>query len=283
MPESELSTTRKGMCRQWLLALKRRPYALGRMCLVGIALAASSRFPLVIAANRDEVFAREAAPLDWWRDEGILAGRDLLGGGTWLGVSPAGRIALVTNVREQTPTPVNAPSRGEIVRYWLKGDVDPEDLERHVLSGFAGVNVLAFDLPRGVQVHVSNRGRSLTTLEGGVHGLSNATIDTPWPKVRALEGRVEAALQASDRERLVHALFAALADDRLAESGLPSTGVPPEIERRLSAAFIRMPELGYGTRCSSVLVREADTLHFVERTFDPSGTAVGDRTFSIPL
>ncbi len=252
------------------------------MCLVGIGIGVSARFPFVVAANRDEVFSREAAPLDWW-SEGILAGRDLLGGGTWLGVSRVGRIALVTNVREQVATPVNAPSRGEIVRYWLSGDVTAEDLERHVLSGFAGVNVLAFDLRRGVQVHVSNRGRSLTVLTRGIHGLSNATIDTPWPKVSALEARVAEALSASDRGRLVHGLFGALSDDRLADSGLPSTGVPPEIEHRLSSAFIRMPDLGYGTRCSSVLVREGDILYFVERTFDPSGVAVGDRAFSIPI
>lgn len=240
------------------------------MCLVGISI---SDDRLVIAANRDEVFSRPAAPLDWWGEPPILAGRDLKGGGTWLGVTSS-RIGLVTNVREQVPVAPDAPSRGEIVRYWL-GGASLDALEGHVVdSGFAGVNVLAFDLARGEYAHFSNRGRARTMLSAGIHGLSNATIDTPWPKVVALDAAVSHASSSDE-------LFAALADDRLAVDGLPSTGVPPEIERRLSAAFIRMPDLGYGTRCSSVIMLSGDDLSFTERTFDQNGVAIGDRHFSL--
>ena len=254
------------------------------MCLVGLAIGSSTRFPFVMGANRDELFSREAAPLDWWEPNGILAGRDLQAGGTWLGVTSS-RIALVTNVREPAvPVGLGAPSRGEIVRYWLGENPTLDELERRVLdSDFAGVNVLAFDLKSGEQAHISNRGTARTALVSGIHGLSNASLDTPWPKVACLDTRIMSALDAGAREDLTKSVFAALADDKPAQEGLPSTGVPLEIERALSSAFIRIPGMRYGTRCSTVLVREGQTLHVTERTFDSNGDPVGDRDFAVTI
>ncbi|MBX3232156.1 MAG: NRDE family protein [Labilithrix sp.] len=254
------------------------------MCLVGLALGVSERFPLVIAANRDEFYARPTAPLDWWTPEvgegnaPILGGRDLQGGGTWLGVSAAGRIALVTNVRDPSEVVAPAaPSRGEIVERWLRADTTFDALERHVTgAGFAGVNVLAFDRGGAEVVHLSNHGVARTTVGPGLHGLSNASIDTPWPKVTALTERIAPALRgAGAADELAIALFAALADDVAApDPSLPSTGVGVEMERSLSPAFIRMPEMGYGTRTSTVVVREGASLTVYERTH---GAVVVDR------
>lgn len=234
------------------------------MCLVGIALEASDRFPLVIAANRDEFYARPTAPLAWWEE--ILGGRDLEGGGTWLGAS-ASRLALVTNVRTHEDVSPDAPSRGEIVQYWLKGSPDFDALEAHVTkSGFAGVNVLAFG--GGLFEHVSNHGRPRTRLEKGIHALSNATLDTPWPKAEKLKARLAAALaHAASADDLAAALFDALADEEVApDDRLPDTGVGIEMERNLSPAFIRLPQLGYGTRSSTVVIREGRALTLYERT-----------------
>ena len=246
------------------------------MCLVGVALNASKRFPLVIAANRDEFYARPTAPLDWW--DGILGGRDLKAGGTWLG-SKAGRLALVTNVRTPEHTAPNAPSRGELVQYWLNRKPDFDAFARHITdSGFAGVNVLA--LERDAMVHFSNHGRPRTKLEDGIHALSNATLDSPWPKAEKLKRELASALQADDEEEaLVQKLWTALADEEVApDDALPNTGVGIEMERKLSPAFIRLPELGYGTRCSTLVIAKGRTLTLYERTHGPGGA---DRAVTI--
>jgi len=243
------------------------------VCLVGLALGASNRFPLVIAANRDEFLARPTAPLDWW--ENILGGRDLQAGGTWLGLARRSRLALVTNVRVPEKPKVDAPSRGEIVQYWL-GDDGPrqpsfDELSAHVLeSGFAGVNVIAIE--RDVAMHVSNHQRPVTMLEAGIHGLSNASIDTPWPKVEKLKAEMSSALKRESADAVSEALFLALADEtRAPDDGLPSTGVGIEMERNLSPAFIRLPQLGYGTRSSTIVVREGSKVTVFERTYGSEG------------
>lgn len=257
------------------------------MCLVGVALNVSERFPLVLAANRDEFYARPTAPLDWW-PEGILGGRDLKGGGTWLAAVPGGRLALVTNVRAPEKVGPSASSRGEIVRYWLKDSPDFDALEAHVTqSGFAGVNVLA--LAAGAEgslpmTHISNHGRPRTVLEDGIHALSNATLDSPWPKAETLKSRLAHILEEAPRHErpedfLTRALLDALADETIApDDRLPNTGVGLDMERKLSPAFIRYPESGYGTRSSTVAIATGRALTLYERTHGPGGS---DRTFTI--
>lgn len=237
------------------------------MCLVAIALGQHPRFPLVLASNRDEFLGRPAAPLAWWTPEGggpeILGGRDLQSGGTWLGLSRGGRLALVTNVREPDHDNAAAPSRGALVPRWLRGDDDfatswPEiEAARH--NGF---NLIAADLRRSTWHWASNAaalaGAPPQRLGSGLYGVSNAALDTPWPKTQALKARVGTALAAAtDVDALTAALFAALADQRLAaDDQLPRTGIALEWERQLSAAFIRTPDGRYGTRCSTVVITE---------------------------
>jgi uncharacterized protein with NRDE domain len=247
------------------------------MCLVALAFRCSTRFPLVIAANRDEFFARATAPLDWWSPGGespaILGGRDLQQGGTWLGLTRAGRLALVTNVREpQRAANAEAPSRGAIVALWLRGDLGAAAFaERIAGGGYNGFNVVACDLRRGECFHVSNRSAAPSALSAGVHGVSNAGLDEPWPKVVALKARLASAVRAAASiEPLSAALFDALADPAMADDArLPATGVPLEWERRLSAAFVRAPAHDYGTRSSTVVAIDRDGVaHVVERSFE---------------
>jgi uncharacterized protein with NRDE domain len=254
------------------------------MCLVALAVGRSTRFPFVVAANRDEFFARPAAPLGWWSPGAgapdILGGRDLQGGGTWLGLNPAGRFALLTNVRDPARHAAAAPSRGEIVPRWLRGDLDAAVFQEQVAArGYNGFNVIAADLSRGEVFHASDRTSARTMLSSGIHGLSNAGLDTPWPKVLALKSRLAAALgDAASLDALRDALFAALADPAPAPDGeLPSTGVPADWERSLSAAFIALPEHGYGTRCSTLVITQrgprGSITHVFERSFDAGSRA----------
>ena len=254
------------------------------MCLVALALEQSARFPFVIAANRDEFLARPAAPLGWWSPGAgrpdILGGRDLQGGGTWLGLNAAGRFALLTNVRDPARNATTAPSRGEIVPHWLRGDLDAVAFRAQIAAGgYNGFNVVAADLSHGEVFHASDRTSARTSLSSGIHGLSNAGLDTPWPKVVALKSRLATALrQDGSLDALRDALFDALADPAPAPDGaLPSTGVALDWERSLSAAFIALPERGYGTRCSTLLITErgsrGSVTHVFERSFDAAARA----------
>lgn len=250
------------------------------MCLVALAIDESRRFPLVLATNRDEFFDRPAARLAWWKpSEGgpeILAGRDLSAGGTWLGLTAAGRLALLTNVRRPVVPDPEAPSRGIIVPDWLRTELRPDQFwMRTSLAGHAPFNLIAADFRRGDCFWASNERAIPRRIERGVFGLSNAALDTPWPKVVALKRRlVDALVDCDSVDALSTRLFSALGDRELAPPGrLPSTGVPPELERMLSAAFIRSPDGRYGTRCSTVVITEKVkrqlVTHVFERTFTP--------------
>jgi len=252
------------------------------MCLVALAIDQSRRFPLVLATNRDEFFKRPAARLEWWSPGAglpdILGGRDLDAQGTWLGLTAQGRLALVTNVRQPGRNDPDAPSRGEIVRNWLAGDTATDRFwMRTALSGYNGFNLIAADFQRGDCFWASNSDAFPTRLERGIYGLSNASLDTPWPKVTLLKERLQEALDDSESiDALSKSLFEALADRQpAADNELPSTGVSPEWERMLSSAFIRAPEQGYGTRCSTLVITERVNkrliTHVFERTFSVAG------------
>ncbi|MCU0773917.1 MAG: NRDE family protein [Ideonella sp.] len=254
------------------------------MCLVAIALDQSRRFPLVIASNRDEFFDRPAARLAWWQprpdDLPILGGRDLSSGGTWLGLTATGRLALVTNIREPGRHEPNAPSRGEIVTRWLSGRQNADRFwTQTALSGYNGFNLVIADFQDGACFYGSSLDAQPRRLERGLYGLSNARLDAPWPKVEAIKRRTLVALNRhASLDGLVDELFAALADRSEADDEcLPSTGVPLEWERALSPAFIRTDDGRYGTRASTLVVTERVhkrlVTHVLERSFTAQGSA----------
>lgn len=265
------------------------------MCLVALAVARSERFPWVVAANRDEFFNRPAEPMAWWQSRAgvppVLGGRDLAAGGGWLALTAAGRLALLTNVREPASFDPSLPSRGDLVLQWLRGEDVVGAVTRAPRNGF---NLIGADLLGEAAVWITNRpALQQRPFARGVHGLSNAALDTAWPKVRHLMARVAAVVEDADVElrRLFDDAFAALADPRPApDAELPATGVPLERERQLSSAFIRFETpLGvYGTRCSTVIVveRAADgrrAANVVERRFDADGRVAGESAFRVAL
>ena len=255
------------------------------MCLVVVALDAHPAFALVIAANRDEFHARAAAPAAWGDAPPfarILAGRDLEAGGTWLGVRSDGRWALVTNVREGGRYDPTARSRGELVPDVLNAtEPAAEALRAFAVAGsrYNGFNLLAGDT---AQAHwISNRGGGPARLERGLHGLSNALLDTPWPKLERTTSRMRAWLARADTD--TGAVFAALADrTQAADDALPETGVTREWERLLSSPFIVSES--YGTRCSTIVtIDRVGRARFHERTFDVRGEPVSEvfETFAV--
>lgn len=259
------------------------------MCLVAFAVGASARWPLVIAANRDEFLERPTLPLARWQTasgQEVISGRDLRAGGTWMGVTPGGRIAFLTNVRQAQPDA--APrSRGELVTRWLESAGDAAGFVA-ALEGngaaFGGFNLVLGDLRRKAWTWVTNKYEGAPALHAqalapGVYGLSNAGLDTPWPKTLALKRVLAAALQSGDGpEGLQQLLWTALGSrQRALPADLPHTGVPPELEEALSSAFVEVPGRAYGTRCSTVLLAMASgsgwNIELEERSHGREGPA----------
>ncbi|MEO8740622.1 MAG: NRDE family protein [Casimicrobiaceae bacterium] len=244
------------------------------MCLAIVALNAHPRYSLVVAANRDEFHARPADAAQWWPD-GILAGRDRAGGGTWFGITRQGRWSLVTNFREGIARDPRAPSRGALVAQALRAADSPlahATLVAVDAQRFHGFNLLVGN--GGEAAYASNRSSGGVALGNGLHGLSNHLLDTPWPKLVGSKARLRDALH-SDGD-LVAAAFALLADRAPAPvAALPATGVAAQWERVLSPVFIVTDD--YGTRCSTVLTVGNDgRVRFVERSFDPCGNVTGE-------
>jgi uncharacterized protein with NRDE domain len=245
------------------------------MCLIAFAWRSAPAERLVLVANRDELHSRPTAPLAWWEDPALLAGRDLAAGGTWLAVDRRGRFGAVTNFRG-APTPPAAPSRGCLVPRFLGGSQGP--LEFLVALApeaprYAGFSLLLGDAT--CLAYFSNHDpASPRALGPGVYALSNARLDTPWPKVVAARTALAAALGAG---AATPELLGVLGDRAPAsDAELPDTGVGLEVERRISAAFIVDPR--YGTRSTTVVrLGEDGRGAVVERSFDAAGRATGTR------
>lgn len=251
------------------------------MCLIVFALDCHTRYRLVLAANRDEYFSRPTAPAAFWADAPrVLAGRDLLAGGTWLGVTRERRLAAVTYYREPTVPVHNLPSRGRLAADFLAGTMAPEEyLERlHAEEQVYGGFNLLFGDDSGLFYH-SNRGDAPFRIAAGIHGLSNGLLDTPWPKVAAARERLAGILRGDTPEP--EALFELLADrNPYPDPLLPDTGFGIERERHLSPIFIAGSE--YGTRSSTVVLVDRDNrLTFLERTFNDRQEIVGTASFTI--
>jgi len=250
------------------------------MCLLVFAWRVHPGFPLVLVGNRDEFHGRPADPAHWWSSpEGILAGRDLQAGGSWLGLNRSGRFAVVTNYREPGFVTSGRRSRGELVVDFLSSPATTEgwmDGLAEKQDEYGGFNLVIGD---GNHLHyLTNRSADRRYLESGIYGLSNRRLDTPWPKVVAARSGLGRMI---DEGRVDHeTLFDLLADRTPApDDELPRTGVPLEWERALSAAFIDGPE--YGTRASTVVRIDNDgAVEFEERRYGPNAVFDGGTRFS---
>lgn len=250
------------------------------MCLMTFHWAPGSATPLRLAGNRDEFHARATAPLSAWQDLPLCGGRDLEAGGTWLAANRRGVIAALTNVRDtRLKTPDSAPSRGELVAGVLTAD-DPAEwlkaLAGHHAERYAGFNLLVATTRHCWHLHRGYEGVSLSQVAPGVHGLSNASLNTPWPKLEA----VRQALAGDEARHWRRHTGRALHDPALAEPALlPDTGVGLALEHQLSAAFIVGEQ--YGTRATTWLTLNAlGNATLTEQRFGPLGRFLGDTTLT---
>ena len=225
------------------------------MCLIVFAWQVIPGMPLIAAGNRDEFYDRPAVPAAWWEDHPqVYAGRDLRAGGTWMGITKDGRFAAITNVRAPDEKRTDVPSRGALVSDFLTGQAAPGDYVARLAERahhYNGFNLLVGDAETLIWYSNAARDdqRNGKPLAPGVYGLSNATLDTPWPKVVRTKAEFASLLCQGAPEE---AYFEMLADTTRAEdSRLPNTGIGLEWERLLSSVCIESP--AYGTRASSVV------------------------------
>ena len=250
------------------------------MCLIAFAWRHHPRFPLVVAANRDEFHQRPTASASFWSEcPEILAGRDLLGRGTWLGMSSRGRFAALTNLRSAPEARRDAPSRGLLVSAFLSGTEAPHVYLAEVARRAHRYNGFCLVAGDGDEMaYYCARDCAPMLLSPGMYGLSNTRLDEPWPKVEGLKSGLDEALS---RPRWRSADLMALLGDRspAPDDDLPDTGVGLLEERVLSSAFITGAH--YGTRSSTVLMVDAGgRVDFTERSFDPAGRESAEAHFS---
>ncbi len=223
------------------------------MCLIVFSYKQHPDYEFIFAANRDEFYGRPTRKAKFWDEHpSVLAGKDLEAGGTWMGITKEGYFSAVTNYRDPDMVKDNPPSRGHLVLDYLKKEKDPKEYLEQVhqkADAYSGFNLLTGTIDK--LMYYSNRQKDIARLEPGLYGLSNHLLDTPWPKVRQAKSDLDRLINEGEVEP--SKLYSILTNDRVADdSELPDTGIPKEMERAISPAFIRTEK--YGTRSSTVLL-----------------------------
>ncbi len=255
------------------------------MCLITFAYKDHPKYRLILAANRDEFYGRPTRKAQFWNEEGhpdILAGKDLEAGGSWMGISTSGKWAALTNYRDPNWKHENPTSRGEIVLNYLKSNISSKeyvDELRDNAHKYIGFNVLVGDSD-GI-LHYSNFDDKGKEIPPGIHGVSNALLDTPWPKLEWAKSSLKKSISQDQLNR--DDIFNFLNNDVQADDDqLPDTGIPHEWEKAVSSLFIKTEK--YGTRSSSILlIDHSGNIEFTERRFI-RGThdILEENTYSIP-
>lgn len=254
------------------------------MCLINFHWQEHERYPLIVAANRDEFYERPTAAAHFWSDYPfLLAGRDLLQRGTWLGITKSGRFAALTNYRD--PSMVKdkqMKSRGELVTNFLTSQLQPRnylDMVHNQRHHYTGFNLLVGSMD--TLFYYNNIEQIIRKVAPGTHGLSNRFLNTPWPKVTKGKQHLQAYIKKQDMID-AHVLFNILTDaEQAADEDLPETGVGLTLEKQLSPLFIQTPT--YGTRSSTVLlVDHSGHVTFIERTYEQGGHST-ENTFDFTI
>lgn len=249
------------------------------MCIILFSYKAHQKYKLVLAANRDEFYKRPTLESYFWKDNpNILAGRDLEKDGTWLGITKQGRFAALTNYRDPSSTIENAESRGQLVSNYLKGELSPKDYlvnvqnSNHLYNGF---NLLLGDSSNFY--YYSKHNNEIIEIDGGIHGLSNHSLNTPWPKIILGKNMLKEVLEDKFTH---HKLFNILRNTtKPKDEELPKTNIDLEWERKLSSIFIESPD--YGSRAMTVLTIDYDNeITFIEKSLDASSKKWNESFYS---
>jgi uncharacterized protein with NRDE domain len=229
------------------------------MCLIAIAHRDSPRFPLVLAANRDEDYDRPTHAAQFWPDApDVVGGRDAVAGGSWLAIARSGRFAAVTNLRGAL---ARTRSRGALVRDFVTAAIEPRDFAESVTAHaaeYAGFHLWAGQAG-GEIVQITPDG--WTPLETGIHAISNAPAGETWPKTIAAADEMREATEIDDAGLLITRLLQFLSASRNTAS----------VESEVFMAGDR-----YGTRASTVIVASPEEILVAEQSFSHGGIPAGE-------
>ena len=246
------------------------------MCILFLAIQQHKKYPLILLANRDEFRTRPTAQAKFWQEHPqMLAGKDLQEGGTWLGIDKKGKIAALTNVRNIPAHKTGRKSRGHLVKDYLQEEKQPqnylETLQQNPMQ-YNPFNLLVGNLQ---ELYVySNMQTEIHKLQAGFHGLSNAFLNSPWPKLSKGIDSIKQYIQTTELDK--DELFAIMQQSEKAPDHLlPDTGVGLAKERYLSSIFIAGPD--YGTSSTAIiLVDNKQQVLFWERTFAAEGKQLAE-------
>lgn len=252
------------------------------MCLIFLSYQQNPKYPLIVLANRDEFYERPTEPASFWSGNNVLAGKDLAAGGTWLGITKKGSMAMITNYRDLSKIKPNAPTRGKLVADFLQGELDPKkylvalDQAADLYNGY---NIILGTLKD--PWYYSNYQKKIYQLGSGLYGLSNELLDSPWPKVS--KGKAELTDLFMNDQLNVDQLFKQMLDNHEAPvDELPDTGIGLAREKTLSPMFIKTEV--YGTRCTTLITLDnTGNLYFEERTYQPDQTGANTVAFDLRI
>ena len=255
------------------------------MCLILFCYKNHTKYDFILASNRDEFRDRPTAVLEFWEDyPSVLAGKDLVNGGTWMGITRTGRFAALTNFRSPVMIKSDSPSRGQLVKNFLISDMSPTDylqsIEHHA-DQFSGFNLMVGDMNQ--LLYLSNCKKDIHKISPGIYGLSNNFLNVSWPKVDRGKHLFSKCIPDNTDPDIKQIL--ALLSDQLYpdENLLPETGISREWEKMLSPIFIDNPF--YGTRSQSILmISTTGHVSFYERTIHRDNVRKGEirkRSFQI--
>jgi len=234
-----------------------------------------------VAANRDEFHQRPTQASHFWPDHpGLLAGRDEQMGGTWMGITRQGRFAAITNYRDPERTAEAPRSRGELPLKYLTGEAGAQSFIAELAQqagDYAGFNLLLGD-GRDLWYYSNsqtNAAAPTSPLPPGIYGLSNAQLDTPWPKSELGKTKLQTLLEAGAVNH--DALSSVVGARQPAElAALHAQGLNGEMDQLLSAQFIVTE--AYGTRSrTSLWLDDQGQVHWREQSYDATGTMRGEQ------
>ncbi|XOV92384.1 MAG: NRDE family protein [Bacteroidota bacterium] len=242
------------------------------MCLIVLGQNIHPKYKLILVANRDEFYLRPTQSAHFWEgDNKLLAGKDLEAGGTWMGINKFGHLAAVTNFRDPINYQNNKASRGQIPINFLNKETTAVKYIAHLrkqANNFNGFNLISLDKEK--LIHYNNQLGEETEISDGIHAISNASLDTPWPKVLRAKEKFNKVISA---EFSHDDLIELMSDGQTADPrDLPDTGIPKDLEEAVSAICIRTEK--YGT-CSTtaITISHEGEVQFTEKSYP-----VGKRT-----
>lgn len=262
------------------------------MCILFLAVKQHLDYPLIIAANRDEYFARESKPMHWWLDRpNILAGKDMVAGGAWLGINRKGNFAAVTNFRDPSRYQPEARSRGELPLSYLTHEQLSQkqtpfgcNFEFGRRTALKSTAYNPFNLIYGdhrALYAYSHGDRGVRILSAGCHSVSNGHIDSQWPKMSRGVALLQNLATTSGQLRAPD-LAQVMQDTQPApEDQLPTTGLSLDREKALSSIFIQGKD--YGTRTTTILMFSCLSIQIMEINYDETGQPISESTFDVGI